>query len=42
MKRWSLWKDRAIVWLYAALIEAAIALIRLIRRRESRGGEGTR
>ncbi len=40
MKRWRRWKDGAIVWFYAVLIDAAIALIRLIRRREHPGGEG--
>lgn len=42
MTRWRRWTDLAIVWFYAALIDAAIALIRLIRRREHPGGEGSR
>lgn len=42
MTRWRRWKDQAIVRFYAALIDAAIALIRFIRRRERPGGEGTR
>ncbi|GIU73530.1 MAG: hypothetical protein KatS3mg004_0617 [Bryobacteraceae bacterium] len=42
MTRWRLWKDKATVWLFATLIQAAIAVIRFIRRRESPDGGETR
>lgn len=42
MRRGPIWIDKAIVWLYAALIDAAIVLIRFIRRRERPGAEETR
>lgn len=41
MTRWRLWKDQAIVWFFALLIDAAIALIRIIRRRKSPGAGGS-
>jgi multisubunit Na+/H+ antiporter MnhE subunit len=40
MKRWRLWVDLLVVWLYYAIIQAAIALVKLIRR-GSQDGEGT-
>lgn len=40
MRRWRLWADRLIVWVFYGLIRAAVALIRLIRGR-SRDREGT-
>ncbi len=40
MTRWRLWKDWAVVWFFSLLIEAAVTVLRLIRRR-NRDGEGT-
>lgn len=40
MKRWRLVADRLTVWAFYVLIQAAVTMIRLIRRRR-RDGEGT-
>ncbi len=40
MTVWRRWKDLAVVWFFSLLIEAAVTVLRLIRRR-NRDGEGT-
>ena len=40
MKRWRRWADWAVVWLISLLIDGAVAVLQLIRRR-NRGGGGT-
>jgi hypothetical protein len=40
MKRWRLWVDLLVVWLFYAMIQTAITAVKFIRR-GSRDGEGT-